>query len=92
MVAHLRPEAVWPLGRWVRVGAGARADRMSSCVGCLGCYRLSGILPGIKTPGRLISCRSPTLSAGKAGAPGAVGLLAWAILCQRLAAALLGRS
>lgn len=29
---------------------------------------------------------------GKASAPGAVGLLAWAMLCQRVSAALLGRS
>ncbi|PRW59129.1 tail-anchored insertion receptor WRB [Chlorella sorokiniana] len=50
VVAQLRPETVWPLGRWLSIGA------------------------------------------GKASAPGAVGLLAWAMLCQRVSAALLGRS
>lgn len=50
MVIHLRPEAVWPLGRWLGIGAGS------------------------------------------ARVPGAVGLLAWAMLCQRVTAALLGRS
>ncbi|KAL4425940.1 hypothetical protein ABPG75_009956 [Micractinium tetrahymenae] len=32
------------------------------------------------------------VGAGKAGVPGAVGLLAWGMLCQRVSAAILGRS
>lgn len=31
------------------------------------------------------------VGAGKAGVPGAVGLLAWSMLCQRVSAAILGR-
>ncbi|PSC75651.1 tail-anchored insertion receptor WRB-like [Micractinium conductrix] len=48
VVGHVRAEAAWPLGRWLRLGTGK-------------------------------------------GAPGAVGLLAWAMLCQRVSAAVLGR-
>lgn len=41
----------------------------------------------------VLCCPAPLpLPAGKAAAPGAVGLQAWGMLCQRLSTAILGRS
>jgi predicted anti-sigma-YlaC factor YlaD len=78
VVGQLQPGVVWPLGRWLSVGAGEQSFIVQKLQQTLALAWSMHLAPLLLT------------SAGKAWAPGAVGLLAWAMLCQRLSVAILG--